>query len=356
MADELTFPPTENHEDTYVPGTRVGRFRMYDVDVAAIIGVNPAIVLHDLYDLFHYYDDRGQLLERDGDKWFFYQEEECNRRTALTCDQGIGACNMLIRQGLIQKRVMGQPGKRYFRINFQCLKHLIDMAQRRTENGEQKAKDQQILQNLERQKMGFLKPTFTVGEPSTQYTTLRDQIYENREERDDKTDAPTSFPQCDNIFENKKGGLTTPQTPQSPPDTSNFDLPPKKKRRGRNPDTIGIAYGSHVKLTPDQLKVLVDSHGMAKVEEYVKRINRYCQASRPKGYHDYKAVIETWIDRDAGNAALAASKKPVMATNKPETREDRLAMGGKHINPALYDLFVKQGRAMDEYVRDETLA
>lgn len=58
-------------------------------------------------------------------------------------------------------------------------------------------------------------------------------------------------------------------------------------------------YGEykHVKLTDEQYKKLIEDYGESVTEDYIKRVDEWCQL-KGKRYKDYSIAIRNWINQD----------------------------------------------------------
>ncbi|MBQ7783037.1 MAG: hypothetical protein IJ368_03625, partial [Oscillospiraceae bacterium] len=57
----------------------------------------------------------------------------------------------------------------------------------------------------------------------------------------------------------------------------------------------------HVKLTDKQHSKLVSEYGEAKITEYIRKIDEYCQ-QYGKRYDDYNLTVRKWIRKDDENS------------------------------------------------------
>jgi hypothetical protein len=118
--------------------------------------------------------------------------------------------------------------------------------------------------------------------------------------------------QADRNCSSGQGGTAVPgrQEPQFRPTykeytsrvNKNNNTPPNPKK-GETPDGVKPAkagrvcesFGSHVKLTKEEHKDLIDAHGEATISSIIEEMNDYCLASKPKGYSNYAAAIRQWL-------------------------------------------------------------
>lgn len=99
-------------------------YRTYNVDVARKLrSIHAAILLSELASRFRYHRDRKELISdaKQGDGWFYYTHEAVEERTCLTRKNQDTAIEILEKSGLIEKRQIGVPAKRHFRLNPQAI-------------------------------------------------------------------------------------------------------------------------------------------------------------------------------------------------------------------------------------------
>ena len=91
---------------------------------------------------------------------------------------------------------------------------------------------------------------------------------------------------------------------------SNFEQRKEEKRKEEyrreeesnapdSPPTQISEYGEykHVQLTDEQYKNLVDDYGQKNINEYIKKIDEYCQ-QYGKTYKDYNLTMRSWLKKD----------------------------------------------------------
>ena len=102
-------------------------FRKYDIWVARKLGsLEAAILLAELSNRVDYHEGRGELYadKKHGGGWFYFTHELAYERTFLARWQQDAALRVLIKRGLVAKRVFGVPPKRYFRLNDEAIDDL----------------------------------------------------------------------------------------------------------------------------------------------------------------------------------------------------------------------------------------
>jgi hypothetical protein len=96
-------------------------FIIINKKLARSIGVIPALIIGELISEFRYWFNRGE--SRDG--WFFSTIENIQKETGVKEKQQTSAIAKLISVNILEKKLMGLPAKRYFKINTQKLIELL---------------------------------------------------------------------------------------------------------------------------------------------------------------------------------------------------------------------------------------
>ncbi|HEY3527494.1 MAG TPA: hypothetical protein VGK47_14960 [Nitrososphaeraceae archaeon] len=97
-------------------------YRTYNIDVARRLrSIHAAILLAELASRQRYHRDRGELITdaNHGEGWFYFTQELVEERTCLTRKNQDTSIEILEKFGLIEKKSIGIPAKRHFRLN-QC--------------------------------------------------------------------------------------------------------------------------------------------------------------------------------------------------------------------------------------------
>jgi len=90
-------------------------YRTYNIIIARYLeSVNAAIILSELVGRYQYHLSRNELTE---DGWFYLTHESIEHRTMLTRREQDSAINILTTFGVIEKKLIGLPAKRHFKIN-----------------------------------------------------------------------------------------------------------------------------------------------------------------------------------------------------------------------------------------------
>lgn len=90
-------------------------YRTYHISVARYLkSINAAIMLSELIGKYKYHLSRNELTD---DGWFYHTHEAIEMRTVLTRREQDSALNILISFGMVEKKLIGLPAKRHFKIN-----------------------------------------------------------------------------------------------------------------------------------------------------------------------------------------------------------------------------------------------
>lgn len=104
-------------------------YRTYNLYIAKTLGsVNAAIILSELVQRYEYHEEKNELVtsHKEDGLWFYYTHEKCEERTALSRKEQDAAISIIEKLGLINKIIMGVPGKRHFQINHQKIIELLN--------------------------------------------------------------------------------------------------------------------------------------------------------------------------------------------------------------------------------------
>lgn len=80
------------------------------------LGLNAAFLFSHLCGLFEYYEARGELVEKDGEMYFYATIDTIAENTPLSRPEQDTAIKILEQAGLLIKKTLGMPAKRYFSI------------------------------------------------------------------------------------------------------------------------------------------------------------------------------------------------------------------------------------------------
>ncbi|MFT3952101.1 MAG: phage replisome organizer N-terminal domain-containing protein [Oscillospiraceae bacterium] len=82
------------------------------------------------------------------------------------------------------------------------------------------------------------------------------------------------------------------------------------EKKPRKPAFLKFGEYQHVKLTQEQYEKLCSDFGQASADDYIKRVDEYCQGNG-KHYNDYNLTVRNWIRKDGeknGNARTSESR------------------------------------------------
>lgn len=103
-------------------------YRTYNIEVARKLGsIQCAIILSELASKHRHLQKKGELYcdEKNGDGWFYFTHEALTERTFLTRREQDSALSTLISSGLIEKKIIGLPAVRYFKLNINNILELF---------------------------------------------------------------------------------------------------------------------------------------------------------------------------------------------------------------------------------------
>ena len=106
------------------------QFRRYNVKLAKLLSINSSVFLIDLCDCFSHHLIRGEI-EGEND-WFYYTEDKCFERTALSRKEQETSIKLLIENDLIEKKVIGSPPKRHYRVKFKNVKEFFEKSEEKS--------------------------------------------------------------------------------------------------------------------------------------------------------------------------------------------------------------------------------
>lgn len=82
--------------------------------LARVIGLDAAILFSEIVSKFKYHEDRKELTNGS---WFYFTEDKLEENTTFKRSVQDKAIKKLVDLGLISKKIMGMPSKRFFTIN-----------------------------------------------------------------------------------------------------------------------------------------------------------------------------------------------------------------------------------------------
>lgn len=264
-------------------------YRTYNVEVAkkfkslnVYSPIHVAILLSELASRYRYHRDRNELTSDPnyGDGWFYYTQEDLEERTLLTRKNQDTNIEILEKEGLIEKRSLGLPAKRHFRLNLKKIQEFFFSSDGQTSLS---GPDNQLC----------IDPPNTI----VRARQPAPYIYKHKEEPKD----------------NK-----TPPTPLKGEDASASCVSNKIPFQ---------SYGRFVKLEGKEHSSLVEKFGEPFVNQIIEEMNDYLSASGKKPYKDYAAAIRQWCrkKKTASPSSYSNSKYP--------DRRQRYADGSLVENP-----------------------
>jgi len=105
-----------------------GNFQTYNRQVARVLGsVNAAIMLAELVNRYNYHKSEGELksFQKYEGEWFYYTVEKCTDRTVLSRKEQETAIKIIERFKLFEKRSIGIPPRRHFRLDIEKIIEFI---------------------------------------------------------------------------------------------------------------------------------------------------------------------------------------------------------------------------------------
>lgn len=104
-------------------------FRCYNIIIARALGsVHAAIMLSELIQRYEYHQEKNELITSPKNEglWFYYTQEKCEERTMLSEREQRASLSILENLGIINKCIIGVPGKRHFQIVEEKIIQIID--------------------------------------------------------------------------------------------------------------------------------------------------------------------------------------------------------------------------------------
>lgn len=96
-------------------------YLVLNIEIARYLGINAALVYSSLLCKYRSYKKADRLLVIDGKDYFYSTINDLSNSTTLTRDQQDRALDILVKEGLIEKKNFGIPAKRHF--------HLVNTAE-----------------------------------------------------------------------------------------------------------------------------------------------------------------------------------------------------------------------------------
>ncbi len=115
------------HAEIFFDQIRKDNWQTYNVDIAKAVSTNFSILISVLSSKHKYLQKEGRLINhpQHGDGWVPLKSEDLEEMTGLTRDEQDGAYEKQKPHGIIEKKLMGLPGVRHYRINklklYECI-------------------------------------------------------------------------------------------------------------------------------------------------------------------------------------------------------------------------------------------
>ncbi len=217
-------------------------YRIYNVEMAkAFKSINAAVFLSELANRYRYHLKENQVLntEKHGDGWFYFTSEKCEERTALSRREQDTAITILENLGLIEKKIIGVPSKRHFRLNIENINKFF----KKQENPDCQARLAESAKLEESAKLGWRKAPSCVGGNGQAGTIY---IKEQKKEKKKEESTPSAKASA---------------SPPSPAPTF-----PKK-----------IERAPHVQTSEADHQKLIDKYGAEKTAQFYEHLSLWKQ-------------------------------------------------------------------------------
>ena len=369
-------------------------YRLYDVPLARIIGINQSIVVRFLYDKYFRYLKNGTLTapkEEPEDKyWFYITFDDMELLTGLTHDEQEFAISKLTTMLLIEKKVFECPPKRFFKINIDNLDKVEKFAEKiefsREDMDSVKSFIQKSILLLRENRKAYKRDIELYGK-STVSTTFDfsqyiDKYKINTEDNNYKTlqSSEAGASKVEACASNQ-GALPSPSASAPPPE------PPTKSKRkpsSSSPSKIKEEVPlwkncTIVRLTQETYEGLCKIHNQSVTDYYIERVEDFCIATGRR-YAGYDGAVRQFIARakregtffDPSGASVASNsgsavqnkiyKGPADAINSSIAKsphdvplEQRPNREVYKINSQLYALYKQKGKDMRGFEDDPSL-
>ena len=182
-------------------------YQTYNRLIARNLGsIKASIMLAELVNRHEYHLERNELqkLEKHGEGWFYYTVDHCEERTYLSEKEQSASVKILEDRGLIEKKILGLPGKRHFRINEENILGLVGASKNVSSSDKKAELDPTKSQTSDRQNVGAIH----IKEPN-------ENPYKNNNpaEQDAPSAVVVSFDKLD-LDEGQKRKLLKEHTPE----------------------------------------------------------------------------------------------------------------------------------------------
>lgn len=328
-------------DNDLIPGLATGEFRKVNIELAREIGHIPALLLHDLYNQYLYFKRTNSLIyDKKTDKlWFYYTGTTAWERLAIGDNMQRSVLKIIEKFGLCERKLIGLPAQRHVSLNFNKLRTLMRNIEINLNNQRELTSGAEGYERLRQ------------DQSNSRYWTRENHASEALEAGHDLSLYEESYHKEREIKKEKysRERARAKKTSKSP------KLEKSVKKPKMPPKSPMISFGSHVRLTQSDHAVLVERHGANAVSAAIGEMNDYL-ASHGKSYKCYAAALRRWIS-NASAKPMGHQRAPIVKAAPVEpVASERVAMGGKRINPALYKYFESSGKDMTGYISDESLS
>jgi len=276
-------------------------YRTFNIDVARKLkSIHAAILLAELASKHRYHRDRNELLNdpKHGDGWFYYKQEDLEERTYLSRKNQDTTIDILITFGLIEKKVIGMPSKRYFRLNHKALQSLFFVQS-----------DQPSLPEPDNQPcMEETNSDVRAGQAAHIIDNPKDEQHDNQHTQEEEAVAS-----CVGVKLTPRQKGTNPRAQGTNP-------------RAKDKSHLNC-YGSYVMLSAEEYQSFCDQYGEATLKILIDEMNDYCAASRTKGYADYAAAIRQWMRKREGTGVQTKKERKFAPCSDDQKAYEALIRG-----------------------------
>ncbi len=263
-------------------------YRTYNIEVARKLGsINAAILLSELAGRYNYHKIRGELYidKKHGGDWFYHTIESIEDRTCLTRKNQDTAYLILESAGLIEKKIMGIPAKRYFRIKSNAIMSLFF-----TPN------DKPSLPETDKQP--------SENETNCSETLRQTHIYKEPKEEPNKEREVCAH--CSSISQSKAKKEKTP------------------KRITAQGEKISFGEHQNVEMTQADYDALVVKHGKLTIDRNLSALDEWIGRGNGTKERDHYLTLTTFIRREKERTPNDTSK----ASIQRKSRDDHSAATG----------------------------
>jgi hypothetical protein len=283
------------------------------------LGLNAAFLFSHLCGLFEYYETRGELIEKDGQMYFYATIETIAENTPLSRPEQDTAIKILEQAGLLIKKTLGMPAKRYFSIPTSAetiLYNILQFAGNR----------QTSLQETDKQ--GCANPTNKVVEK--EQTSLQ-ETDNNIDKELDLSNNTTFSKEKDSSEKTEVFSADTKNkkiAANSNLDVGLFSKKENQTEKEKNCDKKEKAETPETEVKPTRTKFIPPT--VEAVELYCQASGHFVDARRFIDYYttigwkvgknpmkDWQAAVRTWAGKDYNNNNNQNKNNNQNATTQP---------------------------------------